>query len=248
MRFKTFLSNINLFNILLLALAVVFAVYILFPLLEVKVKYSLPSTKEINEVEEQITEETEIPSIQEYVNIVEENPFHPERKIPVEQVEKQPLPKPEFVLYGTLITDDISLAYLEDLKAPFTTPGRGKRQATLRKGDTLSGYTIKEIDEEKIVMARGEESIVVHLNDPNKLKTREQEIPPAQVTQKPAAQHKTAPVQLPKKETTQAKSPFSQLQATPETSRPSAKQQTVPKGSETKRNFSDMFKELLKNN
>jgi hypothetical protein len=246
MRFKALIRNINLFNVLLLSISVTFAVYTLFPLLDVQVKYTLPPAKKISEGGE-MTESPAILSLAEYANIAEENLFHPERKIPVEKVEQKPLPKPEFVLYGTLITDDLQMAYLEDLKAPFTTPGRGKRQAALRKGDSLSGYTLKEIEEEKIVMARGEESIVVHLNDPNKLKTREvQASSSVQGTQQPATQHRTTPVQAPKQETSQAQPPFSQLQATPETPRPTEKQQAVPKGSEAKKNFADMFKDLIK--
>ncbi len=138
-----------------------------------KLKYTLPVPKKESKPQEKITEEYQMPSIEEYAKIADENLFHPERKIPVQKVEQQPLPKPEFVLYGTLITDDLQLAYIEDLKAPFTTPGRGKRQASLRKGDKMSGFTLKEIDAEKIVMVRGEETIVVRLNDPLRPKSRE---------------------------------------------------------------------------
>ena len=55
---------------------------------------------------------------------------------------------------------------------PQSTPGRGKRQTTLKKGDTLSGFTLKEIEKDKIVMVRGEDSIVVHLTGSSKSKTR----------------------------------------------------------------------------
>ncbi|MBE0427329.1 MAG: hypothetical protein IBX72_11890 [Nitrospirae bacterium] len=171
--FRAIIKNINLLNVLLLSAAVAFAVYILFPILDVQVKYTLPPAKKITEGAEEVTESPAIPSLAEYANISEENLFHPERKIPVEKGEQAPLPKPDFVLYGTLITDDLSLAYLEDLKAPFTTPGRGKRQAALREGDSLSGYTIKEIEAEKIVMVRGDERITVALNDPLHPKKRE---------------------------------------------------------------------------
>ncbi len=172
--FRTLLKNINLLNMLLFSAVIIFAFYILFPLYNVRLKYALPTArKDTKAQEEKIIKEFQIPSIEEYVKIADENLFHPERKIPVEKPVEQPLPKPEFVLYGTLITDDLQLAYIEDLKAPFTTPGRGKRQASLRKGDKLSGFTLKEIEAEKIVMVRGEESIVVRLNDPLRPKSRE---------------------------------------------------------------------------
>ena len=98
--------------------------------------------------------------------ISEENPFHPERKIPVEKKAEQPLPKPEFVLYGTLITDDLKMAYLEDLKAPRSTSGRGKRQVALKQGDSLSGFRVKEIEAGKVVMVRGDDRIIVPIIDP----------------------------------------------------------------------------------
>ncbi len=170
--FRTLLRNINLLNLLLFSIVVIFAFYILFPILDVKLKYTLPTPEKENKPQAKITEEYQMPSIEEYAKIADENLFHPERKIPVEKPVEQPLPKPEFVLYGTLITDDLQLAYIEDLKAPLSTPGRGKRQASLRKGDKMSGFTLKEIEAEKVVMVRGDESIVVRLNDPSRPKIR----------------------------------------------------------------------------
>jgi hypothetical protein len=83
------------------------------------------------------------------------------------------LQKPDFVLYGTLVADNISVAYMEDKKSPRTTPGRGKRQTALKKGDTLSGYTLKEIDPEHVIMVRGEDTLIVKVIDPNVKKDRE---------------------------------------------------------------------------
>lgn len=170
MKFKKIIQNINLLNTLLFLVIVTFALYSLYPLINIKVKYSLPDVKKKAEEAEETTVQNQIPSIAEYMNIPEENLFHPERKIPALKKEEQPLPKPEFVLYGTLITDDLSMAYLEDLKAPYTTPGRGKRQRSIKKGDTISGFTLKEIEADKVVMLRGEERLVISLND---LKARE---------------------------------------------------------------------------
>jgi type II secretory pathway component PulC len=173
MRFKTIIRNINVLNILLISVIIMSISYSLFPLLDIKVKYTLPTAKKTVEDTKEKAVQTQTPSIAEYTMIAEENLFHPERKIPVEKKEEKPLPKPDFVLYGTLITDDISLAYLEDLKAPYSTPGRGKRQTALRKGDTMSGFTLKEIGPENIVMVRGEENMIVNLNDSSHPKGRE---------------------------------------------------------------------------
>ena len=109
----------------------------------------------------------------DYVVVADENLFHPERRIPPEKKAEAVLPKPEFVLFGTLIAPNLSIAYMEDKKAPVTTPGRGNRQTTLKKGELLSGFTLKEIMKDKVVMARGEETIQVSLENPGSPKKRE---------------------------------------------------------------------------
>ena len=170
MRLKTVIRNINILNILLLTVILIFAGYSIAPLLEAKISYTLPPVKKhLNALEEKDDETplSHLPSVLEYALIGDNNLFHPERKIPVEKKEEPPLPKPDFVLYGTLITNDISLAYLEDMKTPRSTPGRGRRQTALRKGDSLGGFTLKEIEQEKIVMVRGEEKIIVPMMDPS---------------------------------------------------------------------------------
>ena len=175
MRLKTVIRNINILNILLLTVILIFAGYSIAPLLEAKITYTPPPAKKHLNVLEEKEDETplsHLPSVLEYALIGENNLFHPERKIPVEKKEEKPLPKPDFVLYGTLITNDISLAYLEDKKAPRSTPGRGRRQTALRKGDTMEGFTLKDIEHEKIVMVRGEEKITVPIDDPSHPKQR----------------------------------------------------------------------------
>ncbi len=171
---KTIIRNINLLNVFLILIVILFSIYIISPMLDLKVKYALPTAKKTVGGEEESPAENQIPSITEYTKVSEENLFHPERKIPAEKKEEQPLPKPEFVLYGTLITDDMSLAYLEDLKAPRNTPGRGKRQIALKKGATMGGFTLREIEVDKVVMVRGEEKIVVPVNDPSRHKERKE--------------------------------------------------------------------------
>lgn len=189
MRLKNILQNINILNIILMAIVIAFAVYSVFPTLEMKVKYALPSAKNTAETPDEEQGELKIPSLTQYSSIADENLFHPERRIPPEKKEEVPLPKPEFVLYGTMISDDFSLAYLEDMKAPRNTPGRGKRQVALKKGDSMSGFILKEIETDKITMVRGEEKLIVAMNDPQKAKAREA----AAVTTAaaPAAQPKT---------------------------------------------------------
>jgi hypothetical protein len=176
MRIKRLIRNINMLNAALLTGALFFAFYIFFPSFDITAGFSLPAVKTSVAEKEETGTEIRIPSITEYMKITEENLFHPERKIPVEKKadQQQPLTKPEFVLYGILITDDLRLGYIEDLKAPRNSPGRGKRQTALKKGDVLSGFTVKEIETDRIVMIRGEEKIVVLVNDPSRTKERKE--------------------------------------------------------------------------
>jgi hypothetical protein len=170
-----FLRNINVFNVGLSALTLYLAYFLLFPLLDLPVAYSLPPVKP------SAAGKTEMePPLQptlnpmEYTQIADQNLFHPERIIPPEKKAEAPLPKPEFVLYGTLITSDLGIAYLEDKKStPVTTPGRGKRQTALKKGEALSGFILKELFNDRVVMNRGEETMIVYLNDSQAPKARE---------------------------------------------------------------------------
>ena len=111
--------------------------------------------------------------------ISDKNLFHPERKIPLEKQPEKAIPKPDVFLYGTLITDDASYAFIEDKKAPYSTPGRGKRQITLKKGDSLSGYIVSEIEANRIVLVKGEEKVVVMLDDREKKRTGDAPAVPA---------------------------------------------------------------------
>ena len=195
MKIKKILRNINILNIILTSAVIAFAAYSIFPTLEMKVKYALPAAKHIEGTADDKTGELEIPSLTQYTAVVDENLFHPERRIPPEKTVEQPLPKPDFVLYGTMISDDLSLAYLEDLKAPRNTPGRGKRQVALKKGDSMSGFILKEIETDKILMVRGEEKLIVAMNDPQKAKARAVTATTTAVTPKQPQATPTTPAQ-----------------------------------------------------
>lgn len=172
MRFKTIIRNINLLNIMLITAIIILANYAVLPMFNMNITYTLPAGKKTIGDKYEKSAESHIPSPSDYMMIAEENLFHPERKIPVEKKGEQSLPKPEFVLYGTLIIDDLNLAYLEDLKAPHSTPGRGKRQRPLRLGATLSGYTLSEVYHDRAVMSKGEERIEVRVLDYQQKKPR----------------------------------------------------------------------------
>lgn len=108
----------------------------------------------------------ELPSYLDYADISEKNIFHPERKVLKGDEALQQ--RPEILLYGTLVTDEIRLAYLEDKHTPLTTPGRGKRQLIVKQGGTVGGYLVKEVNSGNIVLVRGEDRIVVSVCDERK--------------------------------------------------------------------------------
>jgi len=176
-KIRYLLSNINVLNLILAGGLLFFLSYTLLPLFTMKVRYSLPSVKKPASAVSESKTATEVknPSPSDYTIIADQNLFHPDRKIPeVKNAQKEaPLPKPEFVLTGTLISNNLKMAYLLDKKAPVNTPGRQNRQTALKVGDSLSGFVLKEIDPDKVVMQRGEEQMVVALNDPHNPKSRD---------------------------------------------------------------------------
>jgi hypothetical protein len=171
------IKSFNLLNCILVAAALVFTFSFLLPQRDSNLAITLPSLKK-KPVEKTQSEppKAQNPSPMDYVVVADENLFHPERKIPPEKKAEAALPKPEFVLFGTLIAPNLSMAYMEDKKAPVTTPGRGIRQSTLKQGEKLSGFTLKEIMKDKVVMARGEETIQVPLENPGSPKKRETQL------------------------------------------------------------------------
>jgi hypothetical protein len=136
-----------------------------------KIKYAVPAGKVKAEAQaEAPAEKVQSPSPVDYIMIGENNLFHPERIIPPEKKDEKALPKPELVLYGTIIGGDTRVAYIEDKKSPRTTAGRGPRQMVVKKGDVLSGFVITGIEPDRVVLVRGEETMTVHLSDESKRK------------------------------------------------------------------------------
>jgi type II secretory pathway component PulC len=154
---RKLLRNLNVLNLLLLAATLGFAFNRLLPLIDSPVAYTPPGVKStVPKTPEEAPAPAPSTNPLDYTVIAEQNLFHPERKIPPEKKAEAPLPKPEFVLYGTLVTSDLGVAYLEDKKAPpVTTAGRGKRQTALKKGESLSGFILKEIQADRVTLTRG---------------------------------------------------------------------------------------------
>lgn len=169
---RRLLENFNVLNGILVLAVLVMANYAVAPLLHVNLGDIVPLQKKSAEKKETKPSAANPPSPSDYLIIADENPFHPERKVPPEKkADEKPLPKPEFIVYGTVISDDTSVAYMEDMKAPVNTSGRGKRQIALKTGDVLSGFTLKSVEADKIVMVRGEEKMVIPVRNTSRTKS-----------------------------------------------------------------------------
>jgi hypothetical protein len=160
--------SINPLNILLLIIAVTAIVCVLSPLMKTNARYSLPQTKSkrIEEVEKPQEKTVNIlPS--DYTVIGELNLFHPERRVPVDRKAEE-IPKPELILYGTMVQDNVQYAFIEDKKNPKTTPGRGSRQTTIKKGDVVGGFVVSEIGTDRITLTKGDDKMTVLLTNTDK--------------------------------------------------------------------------------
>jgi hypothetical protein len=190
---RYFFLSLNILNGLLALAVAAVAYYVVIPALDPIARISLPPVKaSIVTPGETAAPSQNLPAA-DYAVISEQNLFHPERKIPPEKQPEKVIPKPEVFLYGTLITSDASYAFVEDKKAPYSTEGRGKRQMVLKKGDLLSGYVLKEIEANRIVLVKGEEKLVVMLDD--KGKKRSDESPAAPGTARAASGGSPIPMQ-----------------------------------------------------
>jgi hypothetical protein len=188
------LKSIHLLNLLLVAAVASCVVWLVYPLLNVKVAYKPPAVaQQAPASKEENPAPVQSPPFSDYMVVAEQNIFHPERKIPPENKDEKALPKPEIFLYGTLLTDNMRIAYIEDKKAPQSTPGRGKMQTVVKQGELISGFTLKSVETDRIVLVRGEEQIIVYLNDAKK----QREIVTAPTSGRPGAPGGPAPFPAP---------------------------------------------------
>ncbi|MDP1991351.1 MAG: hypothetical protein Q8K00_10020 [Syntrophales bacterium] len=174
-------KSINVLNCLLMLAVAAGACVIIVPFLNRTIQPTLPAAGIAETEPTSQPASLPHPSQADYAIVGEQNLFHPERMIPPEnKVETAVvIPKPELVLYGTLISDNLSIAYIEDKKAPYSTPGRGKRQTQLKKGDNVSGYVLQEIEPNHIVLVKGEEKLVVMLDEKDRKRGGETATPVA---------------------------------------------------------------------
>jgi len=176
LKLSTIYKNINVINILLSITLVLFVLYGVLPLLNADIEYTMPP---LSEGSAEAPDKSKEPPVKktvfqsDYISISERNLFHPERRITEPVKEEVAVARPDFVLYGTMMIGDVKIAYMEDIKTPLSTPGRGKRQQALRKGERLSGYTLDEVYQNRVLMVKEDDSIEVNIIDPSKPKTRQ---------------------------------------------------------------------------
>jgi hypothetical protein len=160
---QSLMKQINLLNCILLIGILAFGIFVLRPLITKEVKVPLSAaTSKTTEQKKETVDQAINPPLQEYAVVAEKNLFHPDRIIPAKK-EDIAIPRPEFALYGTLITDTVRIAYISDTKVPRTTPGRGQRQTGLKIGETMSGYTLREVFHDRVVMVHGDDRIEIKI-------------------------------------------------------------------------------------
>lgn len=93
--------------------------------------------------------------------------FRPSRKPPVfkvekkvKEIQKKNIPK----LFGTIIFGDIKTAILEDPES--------KTTKSYKLNESVSGFTVAEILEDKVVLLSGSEKVEVRLRDEKGIKTK----------------------------------------------------------------------------
>lgn len=204
------LRSINVLNLLMTAIAIGLFIAFLNPLLGTPAPVKVPASNEIQPGIARGVDRTMKPSMTDYALIGEQNLFHPDRTI--SEAKKSPAPvklsRPELILHGTMLTGELKMAYLEDKKARPKIPGRGAAHMVIKEGDTVGGYILKQITENMIVLANGEEQMTLYLDE---LKDRKGEI--TGPTQAPAA--KASPQAVPRTPTPQPAQRPSMVQSVP---------------------------------
>jgi len=187
------LKNVNLLNMALLAVAITLWLGLSVPTTgPAGLSVSLPQPPKVKEKAKQAEAN---PSMADFTVVADNNLFHPERRIPPEKNGETAEVKPEIVLYGTMMNDDVRVAFIEDRKSPRTTPGRGQRQLTAKKGDVFGGFAITSIEADRISLAKGGETMVVPLTDPEKRRSTDApKAPSAPAAAQAGAPRRPAPV------------------------------------------------------
>lgn len=180
------LQSFNVLNLLLLAAAVGCYLLFLAPLLATPTSADVPQPRDTAPaLPADRDAEAKAPPT-DYALLAEQNLFHPDRTLPEgKKPPASPQPRPELVLHGTMITGELKIAYLTDKKGAQKAPGRSAPHIIVKEGDNVSGYTLKQITENMILLVNGEEQITLYLDE---IKDRKGEITgPARAPSQPTA-------------------------------------------------------------
>jgi len=136
-----------------------------FLLADIKADVSAKDIKDLAVKKEESITPDNVPASLDYVAVAEKNLFHPERRMPADKNAEKVVVRPEIIYYGSIISNEKRIAYIEDKKNPYSTPGRGKRQMPLAQGAMIGGYKLTEVNTESLVLVRGDDKMVVNLRD-----------------------------------------------------------------------------------
>lgn len=166
------------------------------PFMTADLKVKSPNAKEDAAKKEEPAAANAVPSVMDYVMVAEKNLFHPERRMPTDKNVEPEMARPEIIYYGSIITQEKKIAYIEDKKNPYSTPGRGKRQKQIVEGAMIGGYKLAEVNPETLVLVRGEDKMVVNLRD-----EKDRKAPETAAKQQPLPQFQLPAIKqaLPKK-------------------------------------------------
>jgi len=114
-----------------------------------------------------------------YDVILSKNLFHPSRSINEKPAEiSTPVSKDELPqLFGTIIMEENKLAILEDQST--------KKSQVYKVNDSIAGFTVYKIMENKVLLQKGDESIEVSLRSDKKFKPAQKRQPAIRKTTKP---------------------------------------------------------------
>ncbi len=107
---------------------------------------------------------------EDYNVITDLNLFHPERKFIKEEesVDLKLKDSNDFVLYGTMLTDEGGIAYIEEKRSGKKKKDGESEKKTVRTGDEINGYIVKSITLEEVELRRDDVIVIVSVNDPTK--------------------------------------------------------------------------------
>ncbi|MFO7569222.1 MAG: hypothetical protein R6W75_05445 [Smithellaceae bacterium] len=127
-----------------------------------------------DDIENQVRRSFEVPSHNLEIDVedIERNVFHPDRKMTKRQILTSR--KPKIILYGTFISDELQIAYVEDLMNPQVTSSGIQRQRAVQKGDVLSGYVVTEIYPGKVILTKNSEKLTLLFQEKKKIKPPEE--------------------------------------------------------------------------